>query len=201
MPSSKIAGVFNPISRSKKIIQGIEALTGTAVMVGVPADKTSRKEGAAITNAELAYIHDKGAPEAGIPARPFMEPGIKAAQDEIVKTMQEAGKAVLKGGAPVETYLNRVGLIATRSIKTVISAGIPPPLAPSTIRGRIARVKGKKRRQKIDDAIAAGTPFSRQNDAEGIFTPLVVTAQLRNSITYVLRKVTSLSKKYLKTTK
>jgi hypothetical protein len=118
-----------------------------------------------------------------------MEPGVKAVRKEIAQEFLNAGKAVFQGGAnSVTLYLNRIGIIATRSIKGVITAGIPPPLAPSTIAGRIRRIKGKKRRQKIADAQAAGTPDSRQSGAEGIFTPLVVTGQLRNSITYILRK-------------
>jgi hypothetical protein len=181
-------GVFKKADNVKKFLQGIEMLTETSVMVGVPADKDARKSGE-INNAALAYIHDKGAPEANIPARPFMQPGILAVKGLIQKEMLNASKAALKGAKSVESYLNRIGIIATRSIKDQITKGIPPPLAESTIRGRIARVKGKKRRQKIDDALAAGTPTSRQGGAEGIFTPLVVTGALRNSITYVLRKL------------
>jgi hypothetical protein len=183
------SGTFKTIDNVAKFLGGVENLANTVVMVGVPSDKTTRKEGTALTNADLAYIHDKGAPEANIPARPFMEPGIRAVQKEITDEMVKAGNAALgtKGAQSVGTYLNRVGIIASRSIKAVIGAGIPPPLAPSTIAGRIRRIKGKKRRQKITDAQAAGIPDSRQMGMEGIFTPLVVTAQLRNAITYVLR--------------
>jgi hypothetical protein len=183
--------MFKPIDKLKKVLQGIEVLTNMTVMVGVPGEKTSRKDGG-ISNAALAFIHDKGAPEANIPARPFMEPGVKAVQKEITKELENAGKLMLKGSqgaATVTTALTRVGIITTRSIKAKITEGIPPPLAESTIRGRIARVKGKARRKKIDTAIAAGVPLSRQSGAEGIFTPLIVTAQLRNAITYVLRKL------------
>lgn len=183
MPKS---GLVKKVDNFKKFLQGVEILTNTTVMVGVPEDKTARKSGS-ISNAALAYIHDKGAPEANIPARPFMEPGVKAVQNEITEELNNAGKAVFAGAPRVTSYLTRVGLIATRSIKNVISSGIAPPLAPSTIAGRIRRVKGKKRRAKIDAALAAGTPTSRQGGSEGIFTPLKVTNQLFNAITYVLR--------------
>jgi hypothetical protein len=186
-----ISGMFKPVDNLKKVLQGIDTLTNMTVLVGVPGEKTGRKDGS-ISNAALAYIHDKGAPEANIPARPFMEPGVKAVQKEITKELEDAGKVMLKGSqgsATVMRYLTRVGIITTRSIKAKITEGIPPPLAPSTIRGRIARVKGKARRKKIDAAIAAGTPLSRQSGAEGIFTPLIVTGQLRNAITYVIRKL------------
>ncbi len=193
MPKASTSGVFKTVDNFKKLTQSVEALTNTQVMVGVPDDKSGRREGE-INNAELAYIHDKGAPEAGIPARPFMEPGIKAVQAQIVTEMQNAGKAILNGGKfgsakSVEGYLNRIGIICVRSIRAKITAGIAPELAPSTIRGRIYRIKGKARRKKIRAELASGTPASRQNGAEGVFTPLVVTGQLRNAITYVLRTV------------
>jgi hypothetical protein len=184
MPKS---GVVKTVDNFKKLMQGVEALTGTVVMVGVPDDKAGRREGE-ITNAGLAYVHDKGAPAARIPARPFMEPGVKNVQKEITDELVKAGKATFGGAGSVNTYLTRIGIITVRSIKNVISAGIPPPLAPSTIAGRIRRVKGKQRRAKIDAALAAGTPETRLGGAEGLFTPLVVTGQLRNAITYVLRK-------------
>lgn len=182
------AGVQKTVNNTAKLMEGIEILTNTRVMVGVPSDKNTRREEGP-SNAELAYIHDKGAPEANIPARPFMAPGIKDVQSQIVSELLLAGKAAISGaGAPtVKVYLSRVGIIAVRSIKNRITAGIPPPLAPATIAGRIRRIKGKKRKQKIADARAAGTPWSRQSGSEGIFTPLKVTGQLFNAITYVLR--------------
>ena len=183
-----IAGVFKKVDNVKKVLQGIDVLTNTTVMVGVPGDKTQRQDGP-ISNAALAYIHDKGSVAAKIPARPFMEPGMKAVQGQITQELENAGKAVMKGATNVTLYLNRVGIIATRSIKSKITEGIPPPLAPSTIAGRIRRVKGKARRNKIDAARAAGTPDSKIGGAAGIFTPLIVTGQLRNAITYVLRRL------------
>jgi hypothetical protein len=186
---AKLAGVFKRVDNVAKVLKGVDTLVSTSVMVGVPSDKAERREGA-MTNAILAYLMDKGSPAAGIPARPFMEPGIRAVKDEIAKLLGDAGKAIFKGGANnVTIQLNKVGIIATRSIKSKITEGIPPPLAPSTIQGRINRVKSKKRRAKIRADLAAGTPASRQEGAEGLFNPLVVTGQLRNSIVWVLRKV------------
>lgn len=185
----RIAGVFKRVDNVSKVLKGIDVLTNTTVMVGVPEDKNDRRDGP-ISNAALAYIHDKGSPAANIPARPFMEPGIKSVRAEITKTLKDAGSAVLKGGASnVTIYLNKVGLIATRAIKSKITEGIPPPLAPSTIRGRINRVKSKARRRRLRADLASGTPASRQSGAEGLFTPLIVTGQLRNAITYVLRRL------------
>lgn len=185
MPKSGAVLVVNNLAQ---VLKGISILTGTDVMVGVPSEKAGRREGP-INNAALAYIHDKGSALAHIPARPFMEPGIKSVQAQVAEELAKAGPLALQGRADaVERQLNRVGIIASQAIKAKITEGIPPPLAPSTIKGRIRRVKGKKRRQKIAAAAASGTPYSVQQGAEGIFTPLIVTGALRNAITYVLRK-------------
>src|SRR5665213_1084473 len=89
------SGVFKTVDNVAKFLEGVETLTNTVVMVGVPGDKTSRKETGELTNAELAYIHDKGSIDGRIPARPFMEPGIKAVRGEITKLLTEAGNAAL----------------------------------------------------------------------------------------------------------
>jgi hypothetical protein len=182
------SGVVRTVSNVAKVMKGINLLVGTDVMVGVPSTKAGRREGP-INNAALAYIHDKGAPAAHIPARPFMKPGIESVKDKVATELSKAGKLALKGkAASVQTVLNRVGIIASQAIKAKISEGIPPPLAQSTVKGRIRRVKGKKRRQKIAAALASGAAPSVQGGQAGLFTPLIVTGQLRNAITFVLRK-------------
>lgn len=188
-PGSRLSGVFKKVDNVSKVLKKIDELTNTTVMVGVPEAENERRDGA-INNAALAYIHDKGSPAANIPARPFMEPGVKAVQGQITQELYNAGHAIFHGSSSsVTTALNRIGLITTRSIKSKITEGIPPELAPSTIRGRINRVKNKKRRAKLRADLASGVPGSRLGGAEGLFTPLIVTSQLRNAITYVLRKL------------
>src|SRR5580698_4403862 len=137
-----------------EVAAGIHLLASTKVMVGVPADKSERKNGT-INNAALAFIHDKGAPEANIPPRPFMVPGIEKVQDKIVEGLVEAGKIALDGKpAGVERQFIRVGMVARDSIKERINSNIPPPLALSTVLGRIRRRKGLKyradKRQAVD---------------------------------------------------
>src|SRR5262249_34913263 len=136
--------------------------------------------------------HDNGAPEVGIPARPIFKPGIATVRGQITAELKKGAQAALKSKNPQKllvTVLTRVGIIAVNSIKARISAGIPPSLAPSTIAGRIRRVKGAKRRARIQASLDGGTPASRIGGAAGVFTPLVVTGGLRNAITYVIRKV------------
>ena len=80
---------------SPAILMAINELKRNEVLVGVPAQKAARNaeegRGQPINNAALAYIHNYGSPAANIPARPFMEPGIKNGQAAI--------EANLKSGA------------------------------------------------------------------------------------------------------
>lgn len=135
-----------------------------AVLVGVPEQDTTRKEGAPINNATLLAINEFGSPASNIPPRPVMAIGIAKAQGEIAEQFKSAAvNALSKGLAALPVAYNRVGIIASTSIKKVINSqeGIDPPSA-GTLAARKARgFKGTK--------------------------ALLVTAQLRNSITYVVK--------------
>lgn len=143
--------------------KALEDLVSQDVLVGVPEEKTRRKS-KEMTNAQLAYIHDKGSPSQNIPARPFQDPGIMRANDKISERMKQVAKDALEGNwQKVKAGLMAVGLIAQSSIRARINEGIPPPLKPRTIAAR--KRKGR-----------TGT------------VPLINTAQLRNAITFVLRR-------------
>ncbi len=133
------------------------------VLVGVPQDKTARK-GDPITNASLAYIHDQGAPEANIPARPFMKPGITNAQTKITNQMQLAAKKSIDGDASaIEQGLLKVGMVAQSSIRAIIQAG------------------------EGFAALTAGTLNARKKRGRTGVKPLLDTGQLRNSINFTIR--------------
>lgn len=181
-----------------KVMRNIKALTGLDVLVGVPSDKADRQDDTPINNAALAYIHTFGATikvperestvgrrngrfasakkattttthtvpahEIVIPPRPFLEPGIKAAEPRTVPQLKKAAQAALSndmGGAT--RHLNIAGLNAQNEVRGVINDGLSPALAESTLRKRRAR--------------------GRTGDK-----PLEDTGELRNSITYVVRK-------------
>ncbi len=134
------------------------------ILVGIPEDETARKEDAPINNATILAINEFGSPSNGIPPRPVMAIGIKNAQEEITAQFKQAAvQALSKGVAALSPAYNRVGIIASNSIKKVINSqeGIAPP-APSTLDAREAKgFKGRK--------------------------ALLVTGQMRNAITYVVK--------------
>ncbi len=149
---------------SDKFNKAMKSFAGDALLVGVPAADTSRKsvEGKdQITNAQLLAIHEYGAPAANIPARPVLSIGLRNAQDRIAEELKKAAQFFFSD--PKSTiHLERAGSIAANSVKKAINDqdSIAPP-SEATLKGREARgFKGTK--------------------------SLIVTGQMRNSITYVL---------------
>lgn len=146
------------------IMAQMTALSKGDVLVGIPADETERQKGDPITNAALGYIHEMGAPAANIPARPWLVPGIKNAQDKISTRLGAAMRAaLLQNAAERDRQLHAAGLIAASAAKAMINSNIAPALADATLAARRAR------------------GVTRENT-------LVDTGQLRNSVTYVVRE-------------
>lgn len=172
------------------MLAAVRTLSNERVMVGVPdVNATQGRAAGDPTNADVAFWNDQGAPEANVPARPFMAPGIKKATPEIERWLRRAGEVALSGDqAAVQRCLQAAGLVAENAIKSVITAGLAPPLAPATVEARIARRQSaswrKKRRAEVAANVAAGRPAG-----EGLFTPLIDTGALRASITHVIRMV------------
>lgn len=181
-----------------KTLGAIKKLTGLDVLVGVPSTKADRDDGEPINNAQLAYIHTFGstiqvpareqtigrrgnrfaraadadrmtthtipAHEVVIPPRPFLEPGVKNAQPKTTPRLKRAAELAVQGDFDgAEKELHKAGLIAQNEVRAVINAGVAPPLAESTLRNR--RSRGR-----------TGT------------VPLIDKGELRNSISYVVRK-------------
>lgn len=166
-------------------------LANHEVLVGIPEGAQAREPDAdgkapPINNATIAFIQDNGAPEDNIPARPFMRPGIDSVNERLGDMLVAAAVAVVKDPkTDVMARLTRVGITAATAIKKAINAGIPPPLSERTLRARANRGtkgrKGAKLELELRDAgWAPSVDFAK---------PLIDTGQLRNSITFVLRKI------------
>lgn len=174
-------GVKVTRANAAAVLQGVRLVASVEVLVGVPADKTDRDDGTPLTNAALAYIHDQGSPEAHIPQREFMRPGIAAAQEDIEKGLSGALKAGMRGNTlRAEQALIAVGTRAAMAIRNKIDEGVPPPLADYTVRKRAAR--GRKGAKLEMANRAAG-----QAPAMDLAKPLVDTGEMRKSITYAIR--------------
>lgn len=178
-------------NKTKGLAKAIASLAENRVYAGVPATTAGRKEGGALNNAEIMFIHENGAPEANIPARPVVHPAIKKATPAIVGAFKATGKLALNGdSSAVFKGLNAVGLIAQNAMRERITDGPFVPLSPKTIAAR-ARKRGTKRRkgeQQYLDLLAGGATPAEAQEAAGI-KALIDTGQLRRALTYVIRKI------------
>lgn len=147
---------------SARILRAIQDMARKEVLVGIPADKTGRKDGE-ITNAALGFIHENGSAARNIPPRPFLLPGVKAASAKCAEVLKSYAQKAITGAATIDQGLNAAGLIAQASVKKRIQSGEGfAPLKSSTLEARARKgAKGTK--------------------------PLIRTGQLLNSITYVVR--------------
>lgn len=154
---------------TKQFNEIIDKFKNDAVLVGIPANNSDRSDQkddeGPITNAALLAINEFGSPVNNIPPRPVMAIGIRNAQDQIAAQFKLAAQnALSQGFKALDTYYNRAGIIASNSIKKAINdqIGIDAPSA-ATLRAR--KSKG-----------FSGTKA------------LIVTGQLRNAITYVVKE-------------
>lgn len=170
------------------VLQAVYAVAGAEVLVGVPEETTERPEDdeagkAGITNAALARIHDQGSPEAHIPQREFMRPGMAVAREGVEAAMSSALKGAMRGNALVaEQAMHQAGLVAQSAIRNKIDEGIPPPLSERTLRARAARGRegafiAAELRHEIPPELSIA-----------LAKPLVDTGEMRKSITYVIRQ-------------
>lgn len=143
----------------------VKSFKRDAVLVGIPQEEGQREADALINNATLLAINNFGSPVNNIPPRPVMSIGIKKAQDEIAEQFKLAAtKSFEQGIDALNTYYNRAGIIASNSIKKVINSqdGIKPPSQATLAARKAEKFAGKK--------------------------ALIVTGQMRNAITYVVKE-------------
>lgn len=140
---------------------------GARVKVGIFASGKPRSDDSALTNAEIGAVHEFGAPDAGVPARPWLKPAIQKHAEEYNRALEGVVKTAMEGGS-VLPGLGRIGAKAAADVKAYIVAGEPPQnLAPSTLARKQAKTaKG-----------STGTPKA-----------LIDTSQMLNAITFKVEK-------------
>lgn len=134
------------------------------VLVGIPEEDNSRND-SGIGNAALLAINNFGSPANNIPPRPVMDIGIRNAKDEIAEQFKRAATTALsRGASAVSAAYTRAGVIASTSIKKAINdqEGFPGPSKATLAARESAGFKGTK--------------------------SLIVSGQMRNSITFVVKE-------------
>lgn len=143
-----------------KLKRDLRKLEKKQVLVGVPEDHGARQTGA-ITNAQLVYLHTHGSPLQGVPARPIIEPAIEAPDNKalITKELGEAARALLdRKPEETERHLEQAGML-----------------------GRNAAIRW------FVDPRNGWAPNSPETIArKGSDQPLIDTAQMRRSITFLV---------------
>lgn len=145
------------------ILAAIADLTSKEVLVGIPASAPSRDD-SPLNNAAIGYLQENGSPSMNLPARAWLLPSIEGIQDQVADRLVRATNAALDGSADgVDRQLHAAGMIAQNAARAKINSGDFTPLSEATLAAR--RRRGR-----------TGTK------------PLIDKGQLRNSITYVVRK-------------
>lgn len=178
------------VDRTGDVYAGVKALSAKRVLIGYPAETALRKpepgeKSEPLSNAAIAYIMEYGAPEANIPARPTLVPGVEAIAQKASDRFKATAKKALDGDrADFDKALGQIGLIAVASVRDKIVTGAHTPLADSTLRKRAAannrrgfgaKVELERRRQ----GEIAGTEWAQ---------PLVWSGQMVGAVNFVVVK-------------
>ena len=194
---SATSGLEVKIDRMNEVLSALDGLDLNRVLVGVPEEKSARDDdnsGVAINNAQLAWIHEYGAPNAGIPPRPFLEPGIMHAHDQIVADLREGARKCLDDLNPnaVKKALEKAGMHTAAQIQQEFTDNEWEPLAESTLEARMKKIDSaaitRKLKRKAKKEGWSDDKWDEEFDKAVKQNPLIDTGALRRSITYVVRK-------------
>jgi len=159
------------------ITRAVTQLSKRRLLLGVVKNDNSKS----IDNNALGWIFEMGAPEAHIPARPFLYPTLRANASYIAAAFMHAMSYALTGNTEeVDRTLNSLGMTLTERVRAYILAGIAPPLSKSTLRKWIIeRIPGKRVKY------LKNTGKQRKDYGN---TPLVVKGEFLQSLGYILEK-------------
>lgn len=114
----------------------LEDAKGKVVRVGLPdtPHKNSKGEDTGLTNAKLGFVHEFGAPQMGIPERPFLRTAIQENLPKYSKVFEHSAKGLLNGSKRIDVALAAVGEVAAKDVYMTIKNGNFKPLKPATIK-------------------------------------------------------------------
>lgn len=174
------SGLSVRADNAQSILDALKALVKKDVLVGIPEDASKREEGE-IGNAAIGYINENGSPAQNIPARPHLQPGVRASQPDYLPHLKAAAQKALDGDADGAVMsLNRAGTAAVKGVQRFITASGFTPLADSTVAARARR--GRSGAAKELASRAAGNAPNNANAK-----PLIDTGEYRRSVTHIVR--------------
>lgn len=176
------------LDRMPALVAGVKELVVNDVMVGIPGDTPPRESGYSptdwhpITNVDLGFIHEFGAPGANIPARPHLVPAVSEIRDDVAAIFLKAARRVLDGDkGAARAGLHAAGRLGREAVKAKITSGVEPPIKDATIKARLRRRTSwsLKKRRKL---------FAQYEAGDGRYgTPLIDTSSYINAFTYIVR--------------
>jgi len=194
--------IIDVIETDKIVLDAIlEHIKKFSLYVGIPEDTSERKspkrKGEAesrvdegMNNAQLLFIHTNGSPIKGLPARPVLEPAIEDPDNKkrINALMFDATLKGFKGDkAGFKSGMEKVGILAQNVARQwfVNPKNNWAPNKPSTIRRKLSRSKSRSAQEVLEEFYRR---LETGESMEGLDRPLIDTAQMRKSITYVLEE-------------
>lgn len=150
----------------RRIQRELKRAQGAYLEVGHFADE-SYPDGPSV--GDIAVIHEFGAPQANIPARPFHRNAMDGNRGEHFELMERLYGRLLGGDIRINRALTIVAARMTRDIAGSIRDLSDPPLAESTKRRKASTIRGKKKRASF---------------LEGPGNPLIETGLLRHSVSF-----------------
>jgi hypothetical protein len=147
----------------KKYAGGVAGLLERIAALGDPKvyigiPTSTNARQGASNNATIAAAHEMGAPSRGIPARPFLIPTMQNNAEKYTNLLAQGFRNALQDKEKAAEVYEKIGLVASSDVKDYIVSGQFVPLKESTI------------------------------DRKGSSKPLIDTGEMRNSISYEVRK-------------
>lgn len=154
----------------------LKELKKTSIYVGIPrgSDGDVRDDGSGILNSDLGWIHEKGSPAAGIPPRPFLEPGVESVKDVLAECMGDAITAALKGdNLRMNANLEEASQRALSAVQNYMNTADFEPLKPATLKYRNRSRGTKSKRDGEDEGTAENRPLINTRSLIGALLAMV----------------------------
>lgn len=170
----------------------VTSFAKVSAYVGIPSDSPGNQRGGdEPSNAELAWIHEKGSESAGIPPRPFLFPGIAEQKRMISRQLERAMDAALHGKSKLAmAIMDTLAIEAAGGVQDYLrDSSHFVELKPATIanrwRSRHVVAPVLEERRYIRDSM--GNRIKNPRFGEGV-KPLINSASMLQSIIGIVKK-------------
>ncbi len=174
------------LSKIETTLNRVEGFNNKVAQVGIPKGPTYPSDRGGQPVAFVAAIQEFGAPEASIPARPFIRPAVNKDKSAWADYIGNNIIKVILGKTTADDVLYKVGSKAQLSIQESIKSIHEPALSPITVLLRKWRKEGEtitgktvgKAARDIDSGVDAGSDDK----------PLIDDGILLSSINHAVNK-------------